>query len=159
MDGVTIARAIHVIFVVLWVGGVAFVTTVLLPSIRGLKSPRERMQFFHHIERRFAWQARISTAVVGLSGLDMIYRLDLWARFRNGGYWWMHAMLAVWLIFTVMLFVAEPFVLDRWLLAQSQSRPEATFRLIEWLHRFLLVVSLVTILGAVAGSHGLRFFG
>jgi hypothetical protein len=58
-----------------------------------------------------------------------------------------------------MLFVAEPFVLDRWLLAQSQSRPEATFRLIEWLHRFLLVVSLVTILGAVAGSHGLRFFG
>jgi uncharacterized membrane protein len=159
MDDVTIARALHVISVVLWVGGVAFVTTVLLPSIRGLKAPRERMQFFHHIERRFAWQARISTAIVGLTGLYMIYRLDLWERFQYANYWWMHAMVAVWLLFTVMLFVVEPLGLDRWLLTQFQSRPEQTVRLVEWLHRFLLAISLLTLLAAAAGSHGLLFFG
>jgi uncharacterized membrane protein len=46
MDDGTVARALHVIFVVLWIGGVAFVTTVLLPAIRRLKAPRERIQLF-----------------------------------------------------------------------------------------------------------------
>jgi hypothetical protein len=158
MDDVTIARAIHVISVVLWIGGVAFVTTVLLPAIRCLKAPRERMRLLEQIEQRFAWQARISTSIVGLTGFYMIYRVDLWDRFRYSAYWWMHAMVAVWLVFTLMLFVAEPFVLERWLRIQSQARPEATFRLVEWLHRFLLFVSLVTVFGAIAGSHGLQLF-
>jgi len=46
MDDVTIARAIHVVFVVLWIGDVGFVTTVLLPAIRSLKAPGERMAIF-----------------------------------------------------------------------------------------------------------------
>jgi len=158
MNEDTIARALHVIFVVLWIGGVAFVTTVLLPGIRRLKAPRERMQLFHHIERQFAWQARVSTVIVGLTGFYMIVRLGLWDRFRYTEYWWMHAMVAVWLIFTIMLFIAEPLILDRWLLTQSQSRSEATYRLVEWLHWTLLFISLVTFFGATAGSHGLQFF-
>jgi uncharacterized membrane protein len=55
MDDVTIARALHVVSVVLWIGGVAFVTTVLLPAIRRLKSLQERMRLFDRIEQRFAW--------------------------------------------------------------------------------------------------------
>jgi hypothetical protein len=30
---------------------------------------------------------------------------------------------------------------------------------VEWLHRILLIVSLITVFGAVAGSHGLLLFG
>jgi uncharacterized membrane protein len=37
MDDLTIARAIHVVGVVFWIGGVAFVTTVLLPGSAALK--------------------------------------------------------------------------------------------------------------------------
>lgn len=159
MDDFAIARALHVVSVVLWIGGVAFVTTVLLPSVRRLKAPDERMMSFDQIERRFAHQARISTAIVGLTGFYMVYRFDLWDRFRYGAYWWMDAMVAVWLIFILMLFVAEPLILHRWLLAQSQVKPEATFKLVEWLHRVLLFISLITVLGAVAGSHGLQLFG
>ena len=135
MDEVTIARALHVLSVVIWIGGVAFVTTVLLPAIRRLKSPNDRMAFFDGIERRFAWQARITTALAGLSGLDMLVRLDLWHRFLSASYWWMHAMVVVWLLFTVMLFVAEPLFLHRWLLDRAKAEPEATFRLVERLHR------------------------
>ena len=40
MDDVTLARAIHVLAVVLWIGGVALVTTVLLPAVRRFKSCR-----------------------------------------------------------------------------------------------------------------------
>jgi uncharacterized membrane protein len=67
-DPAIIARAAHVFGVVLWIGGVGFVTTVLLPSVRRLKTPPERVQFFEAIEGRFAWQARITTLIVGASG-------------------------------------------------------------------------------------------
>jgi len=116
------------------------------------------MTFFDQIERRFARQARISIAIVGVTGFYMIYRFNLWDRFRYGIYWWMDAMIAVWLIFTLMLFAVEPLILHRWLITQSQVKPEATFRFVEWLHRVLLFASLITILGAVAGSHGLQLF-
>ncbi len=83
MDDVTIARALHVVSVVLWIGGVAFVTTVLLPTVRRLKARQEQMQLFNQIEQRFAWQARVSTAIVGLTGFYMLYRFDMWDRFRH----------------------------------------------------------------------------
>jgi len=54
--------------------------------------------------------------------------------------WWMHAMIAVWLLFTVVLFVAEPLILHRWLLARAKVKPEATFRFLEWLHWVWLIL-------------------
>ena len=151
MDDVTLARAVHVLVVVLWIGGVAFVTTVLLPAVRDLRAPAERVVL---AERRFANQARVTTALTGLSGLYMVVRLDLWDRFLSVEYWWMHAMVAVWLLFTLMLFVAEPLFLDRWLLARAKARPEATFKLTERLHWILLALNLITLIGAVLCSHG-----
>ncbi|MGO8918947.1 MAG: hypothetical protein ACLQJR_23855 [Stellaceae bacterium] len=157
MDDVTIALAIHVLAVVLWIGGVAMVTTVLLPAIRRLKSAQERLAFFATIERRFAWQARGTTLLAGLSGFYMVDRLGLWSAFPSLDYWWLDAMVLVWLLFTLMLFIAEPLFLDRWLEARARRAPEATFALLQRLHWALLVLSLVTIIGAVAGSHGLSF--
>ncbi len=37
MEYFTLARIIHVLAVVLWIGGVAMVTTVIIPSIKKLK--------------------------------------------------------------------------------------------------------------------------
>ena len=154
MDKLAIARALHVLAVVLWIGGVGFVTTVLLPAVRRLKTPAERVAFFDAIERRFAWQARATTLLAGLTGFYMTTRLDLWSRFHSAAYWWMHAMIAVWLLFTLMLFVAEPLVLHRWFQKRAMSDPGGTFALIERMHRVLFALSLITVLGAVAGSHG-----
>jgi uncharacterized membrane protein len=158
MDEVIIARALHVLAVVLWIGGVAFVTTVLLPAVRRLKAPEERLELFNAIERRFAWQARLTTLLTGLTGLYMLIRFDLWDRFFSLSYWWMHAMVLTWLIFTVMLFVAEPLILHRRLILQAKVDPEATFRRVQRLHWLLLTLSLITVMGAVAGSHGLLLF-
>ena len=68
----------------------------------------------------------------------MIYRLDLWSQFASVAFWWMHAMTALWLIFTLMLFVLEPLFLHRWFRDRAQMAPDATFRLIPGLHWFLL---------------------
>jgi hypothetical protein len=56
-----------------------------------------------------------------------------------------------------MLFVLEPLFLHRGFRARGRARPERTFRLIVGLHWFLLASSLITVSGAVAGSHGAAF--
>jgi uncharacterized membrane protein len=148
------ARVVHVLGVVLWIGGVAMVTTVLLPAARRLQSARERVEFFEQIESGFARQARWTTLLTGLSGFYLVYVLNAWERFAQAGYWWMHAMVLVWIVFTIMLFVLEPLWLHRWFRASAQRHPEPTFVLIQRLHWFLLAISLVTIAAAVAGAHG-----
>ncbi len=158
MTGFALARALHVIAVVLWIGGVGMVTTVLLPSIRRATPPAQRFAAFHALEARFARQARVTTLLAGASGFYMVWRLDAWDRFRAAGFWWMHAMVLTWLVFTLMLFVIEPLFLERLLARRAAVAPEATFRLMERLHRVLLVLSLVTIAGAVAGSAGVNLF-
>jgi uncharacterized membrane protein len=152
IDDISLARALHVVAVVVWIGGVGFVTTVLLPAIRRLKGAEERLAFFDAFEHRFSQQARITTLLAGLTGLYMLIRLDLWDRFLAVSFWWMHAMVLVWLLFTVMLFAAEPLFLHRWITARARAAPASTFRLVEWLHRILLALSLLTVFGAVAGS-------
>lgn len=155
MNDVTLARALHVLAIVLWIGGVAMATTVLLPALRRLPDPGQRIAMFRDIENRFGPQARLSILVAGLSGLYMLVRLDLWDRFTSLHYWWMHAMVLVWLIFAIMLFVIEPFILHRHFAARAKINPDAAFRTLHSLHIVLLVLALVTILGAMMGSHGL----
>jgi len=133
------------------------VTTVLLPAVRQAKHPQERIAFFNTVERRFAWQARGTTLLAGASGFYMVDRFDLWSSFRSIEYWWLDAMVLLWLIFSLMLFVAEPLFLDRWFEQRAKRAPESTFALVQRLHWLLLTLSLITVFGAVAGSHGLSF--
>ena len=154
MDDVIVARALHVLAVVIWIGGVAMATTVLIPAVRRGDLGSDKLQAFQAIEHRFAWQARAAIIVVGLTGFYMTWRLDLWDRFRTAGLWWMHAMVALWLVFTAMLFLIEPVFLDRRLAERAARDPEGTLVLIRRLHLGLLAASLITVGAAVAGSHG-----
>ncbi len=61
-------------------------------------------------------------------------------------------MALTWIVFAVMLYLAEPLFLHR-ALAQAR-RPERAFRLMVILHWALLALSFVTIIGVVAGAHG-----
>ena len=105
MDDVIAARALHVLVVVIWIGGVSMATTVVLPSVRRGGLGPDRLRAFRAIEHRFAWQARTAIIVVGLTGFYMTWRLDLWDRFRTAAFWWMHAMVCLWLLFAFVLFV------------------------------------------------------
>ncbi len=158
MDDVVIARALHVLAVVIWIGGVAMATTVVLPTVRRGDLGADRLGAFQAIEQRFVWQARTAVIVVGLTGFYMAARLDLWGRFQSAQFWWMHAMVGVWLLFSFVLFVAEPFILHRHFHKWATAMPEVAFA---WLHRahwLLLALSLITIFGAVAGSQGWSVF-
>jgi uncharacterized membrane protein len=157
MEDVILARVLHVLGVVIWIGGVAMATTVALPAIRRGDLGSDRLRAFHAIESRFIWQARTAVIVVGLTGLYMLWRLDLWDRFTSASFWWMHAMVFVWLIFAFILFIGGPFIVHRHLHEWATAQPEKTFARLHRVHWVLLTLALVTIFGAVAGSHGYAF--
>lgn len=159
MNTFVFARVLHVLGVVLWIGGVAMVTTVLLPAIRQRAQPGENpVAAFEAIEGRFARQARWTTALVGATGFYMVHRMDAWAQFLSPAYWWLWAMVFVWVVFTLMLFVLEPLFLDKFMHARSKVDPDGTMVLLQRLHYGLLGISLITIVGAMAGAHGWFLF-
>jgi uncharacterized membrane protein len=157
MHDLAIARAIHVLAVVVWIGGVAMVTTVILPMVRGAPMPAEGQVLLEAVERRFIWQARIATLLVAASGLYMVQRLDLWDRFRNIEFWWMHAMVLLWLIFTFTLFIGEPLAARAHRKHGSPPASKRGLSFMQWLHWVLLLLSAITVLAAVAGSQGMSF--
>ena len=149
-----LSRVVHVIGVVLWIGGVAFVTTVLIPSLRRSVNPEKRFELFETLERRFALQAKAVTLLTGLSGLYMLAFLKAWNRYLQVSFWWLHLMTLVWLVFTIVLFVLEPLVLHRWFHQQAVRDPDRAFRLLQRMHNLLLTISLIAVAGAVAGVRG-----
>ncbi len=52
MESHAFGRVVHILGVVLWIGGVALETTVLLPAIKPLKSAEEQISTFEMNEVR-----------------------------------------------------------------------------------------------------------
>lgn len=154
IDWPALARAIHVVAIVHWIGGLMFVTFVLLPSLLELE-PGARLATFDRLERRFAAQARVSTLAAGMSGFYLLDVFDHWSRLTDLHFWWMPAMIALWAIFTIMLFVAEPLFLHAWFDRRAKSDPDGAFRLALRGHRVLSTLAAITAIGAAGGAHGL----
>lgn len=153
MSGLTIAISLHVLGVVWWIGGLAFVCAVLLPELR--RDPTHALERFRAIERLFAPQVRVAVLVVGASGGWMLYRLGLWRALGRSGFWWLDAMIALWTLFMLMLFVLGPSgVLKRVMSGPPERDVTRRFARMHYLHVLLLILALATIAGAVAGSHG-----
>lgn len=152
MSDLAIAIAIHLLAIVWWIGGLAFVTAVFLPAVRaGLGGdPRES---FHQIESRFAPQARIAVLLAGASGGYLLWRLHAWSWLGQAAYWWLDAMIAFWALFMLLLFVLEPAGVLKHMMANTQS-PAQGWKRMQGFHTLMLVIALVIVAGAAAGSHG-----
>ena len=152
-----LARIFHVLAVVLWTGGVGFVTTVLIPSISKTEEPAARLKIFEAIENKFGFQAKLTTLVAGISGVYMLEVTDGWSRYLNYEFWWLHLMTFVWAVFTLVLFILEPLFLQKWFHRQAEINSEKAFQLLQIMHVVLLSLSILAIVGAIGGSHGFTF--
>jgi uncharacterized membrane protein len=149
---VAMAIAVHVLSVIWWIGGLALVTAVVLPALRSGDLGDARTAF-HAIESRFEPQARIAVLLAGLSGSYLMIRLQLWGSFLQARYWWLDAMVLFWLLFMVMLFLVGPAkLLER--AARQGGDDRRVWQRMQRTHLLLLVIALIIIGGAVAGSHG-----
>jgi uncharacterized membrane protein len=154
IEWLAVARAIHVLAIVHWIGGLLFVTLVILPSLLALE-PTSRLAMFDRLERRFSAQARVSTLLAGVTGFYMIEGFGHWARIVDPHFWWLGAMIALWVIFMIMLFVAEPLFLHAWFDRRAKRDPDGAFRLALRGHRILSALAALTVMGAAGGAHGL----
>lgn len=153
-----LARGLHVVCVVLWIGGVAFITTTLIPSLIKMADSDKRLLLFEQLEGKFAFQARIVTLVTGLTGFYMLEYMQAWGRYQQIQFWWIHLMTLIWLIFTLVLFVLEPLVLHRRFKMMATENSDRAFALLHRMHIILLALSLITVFGTVASVHGLSVF-
>ena len=153
-----IARALHITAVVLWIGGVAFVTTVLIPALRRNPNIKNRMDLFVILEGAFSFQAKVTTIVTGVTGFYMLYFLDAWNRYLQLQYWWIHLMTLVWLFFSIVLFILEPLYLHKWFNERAKQDIEYSLKWLQRMHIILLSISILAILSAMAGSHGFNLY-
>lgn len=152
MTAAGIAIAVHLLGVVWWIGGLAFVTLVLLPALRTELTDNPHA-LFAAIEQRFAPQARIAVLLVGASGGYLLWALGAWRWLAYPKFWWLDAMIGYWLLFFIMLFIAEPLgVFQRVIFAGRD--PARAWRRFHAVHAVLLALGVIIIAAGAAGSHG-----
>jgi uncharacterized membrane protein len=154
LDDFALARVMHVLALVHWIGGVAVVTTIVLQRARGMPDALSALAAFEAFERPFARQARASILLVGLSGSYMLYKLQGWIWLIDPAHWWLTLMVSVWLIFALMVFILEPLVVHRLFHEYALRDKERAFTLAIWLHVLALTVSATAVAAGVLGAHG-----
>lgn len=151
----TISLMIHVIFVVLWMGGVGFVTIVLFPMIARTHQPLEKVLLFQRIEHRYAKLARLYAIIVGATGFVNLYYMGGLKLLFTGYGWGITVMFLVWIMWMVLLFGLEPIVIRR-ILKEAQIGNmdiDTIFKRMNIFHWVLLSLSLLAIIGGISFGH------
>jgi len=154
----SILHLIHVLTVIIWIGGLAFITMLVLPMIIGMPDALQKVLFFQRIEHRFAPRARIFSATVVISGLIMMFSTGWHAMLFTKRGIPLLVMLVIGLFWIVMLFGLEPRIIKRMLanLAKSGEKMEieTVFNRMNRLHWVLFIVSLIASAAGVIFAHG-----
>src|SRR5262249_4619144 len=152
IDDLALARAIHVLALVHWIGGVAVVTTIVLPRARALLNAKQAVAAFEAFERRFASQVRVSILLVGLSGAYMLMKNGGWDRLQYASFWWLHLMIAVWVLFALVVYVFEPLVLHRLFREFALRNKDRAFALATGLHALALALAALALGPGLGGG-------
>lgn len=145
--------AVHVLGVVLWIGGVAFVTMIVFPMLTRMEGSIEKMIFFQGVEHRFAKIAKICVAIVGLTGGWLLSITNGWNRLFTWCGIDTTLMLAVWIFYLlVLLFEGKLFrIIFR---GEAQHDMSRIFHKLTAFHWVVLGLSLLTVFAGVFAGHG-----
>lgn len=158
----TVMLIIHVLAVILWIGGLAFVTILIFPSLYKMQEALQKVLFFQRIEHRFAPLARIYSATVGITGIVMLVHTGWYKLLFTGEGLFLTIMFLIWVFWIVMLFGLEPLVIKKMLesMAKSGDKMEidSVFKRMNVMHWVLLFVSMVAAASGIMFAHGPRIF-
>ena len=149
----TILLIIHVICVIVWIGGVAFVTTVIFPMMYRTEGSLEKALLFQGVEHRFAGIVKWLIGVVGFTGFWLLfakYGFAILAQPKAAG---LVIMIFAWALYTTIL------LLERKIFGKIFADPEKidmnkALRMINVMHWFLLTISFSAVAGGVWFGHG-----
>ena len=141
------ALAIHVLSIVIWIGGVAFVTLVTFPMILRVEKSLDQVLMFQGVEHRFAKIAKAMVILAGLSGFYLIYEKGL-----SFGVW---IMISVWTFYASLLFGLEKLIFKRLFSAPSGKQPDTkkVFNILQGFHWFVLALSFMAIAAGIYAGH------
>lgn len=155
----SLMHVIHLLAVILWIGGLGFITILVLPLIIKMPDPLQKVLFFQRIEHRFAPMARIYNAITGITGFIMMFMAgaqDL--LFTRQGFPLLF-MTGVWVFWAIMLFGLEPIIirrmLDNMIKGGGKMEIETVFSRMNRLHVALLALSLTAVAAGAAFAHWL----
>lgn len=149
---------IHLLTVILWIGGLAFVTFIVLPMAIKTPDPLQKVLMFQRVEHRFAGLARIYNVITGISGFIMMFMMG-WQRllFTRAGIP-LTVMTLIWVFWFVMLWGLEPLVIKKMLQRMMQQGEkmaiETVFARMNRLHYGMVFISMVASIGGVLVAHG-----
>jgi len=150
---VSLLTAVHVIGVVVWIGGVAFVTMIVFPMLTRMEDSFEKVLFFQGIEHRFARIAKSSVAVVGLTGGWLLYITGEWRTLFSMVGIGPTLMIIVWSFYLfVLLFEGRIFKMIFG--GRAQQDTEKVFSLLSRFHWVVLGLSLLAVGVGVWAGHG-----
>jgi uncharacterized membrane protein len=152
-----IMHIIHLLAVIVWIGGLAFVTIIIFPVIFKTPDPLQKVLTFQRIERRFAKIARWFVVIVGLSGFAMLYLTGWHALLFTTPGLPLTFMTVVWIFWMIMLFGVEPLVIKKMLERMAKEGNEMTidsvFARVNRMHWLLLFISLLASIAGVLTAH------
>lgn len=140
-------KTLHLIAVIIWIGGAFFVTFCVLPTLTSIDESQQSI-IFHGLEKRFVWIARTCAIVTLFTGVGMINITNLWSSL--GKVWWWHPMIALWILFALILFILEPFVMRSF----CHSSGKMNLRRMKIIHYLMIVFSFFAIALMILGQSG-----
>lgn len=154
----SLMHIIHLLVVILWIGGLGFITILMLPMIIRMEDPLQKVLLFNRIEHKFAPLARVYNVIVGVSGFVMLYITGAYKGIFTTGGLPLLFMIAVWVFWAVMLFVLEPIVVRKMIERMQRSGEameiETIFSRMNRLHIVLLILSLLAATAGAVFTHG-----
>jgi len=149
-----IALIIHVLSIVIWIGGVAFVTMIVFPMIQRTQNSLEQVMMFQGVEHRFSKVARWMIFLSGLTGAFMLYEKGFsFLKTPSSIHVWV--MMIVWALYASLIFFLEKMIFKRLFTSPSGEQLETRqifFRL-QVFHWIVLILSLFAIVAGVWGGH------
>ena len=148
----TLLLIIHVIGVIIWIGGVAFVTMVIFPMMYRTEGSLEKALLFQGVEHRFAGIVRWLIAIVGATGVYLLaarYGLGILAETRGIG---ILIMIFAWTFYTTVI-LSERKLFSRIFADPAKIDMDKALRTINTMHWVLLTVSFAAVAGGVWFAH------
>ena len=142
-----LALIVHIIAIIIWIGGVSFVTMITFPMIQRINSSLDQVLMFQGIEHRFAKIAKVMIVLIGLSGLILIYERRL-----SIGVW---VMIAVWAFYALLIFGLEKIIFNK-LFAKPSGEEfdmKKVFFTMQTFHWVVLTLSFFAVAAGILTAH------
>jgi len=142
-----IALIIHVLCVVMWIGGVAFVTMIMFPIIQRTDNSLEQVMMFQGVEHRFSKIAKVLVILTGITGFYLLYEKG----FGIGA----GIMIFVWTLYASLLFGLEKIVFKKLFESPEgkQLDTKQIFFMLQVFHWIILALSFSAIAAGIWVGH------